>query len=205
MHHARRAPLGGGLPVVARATQPLEVRDVERSLAFSSGDQLDERNDVVDVDRGRHHVVHQAVATQRLAVENDRAKPAPPRGPADRLGLCLDSCHWWASGVDVTDPSALEEALEDLDDRIGLDRVRLLHANDSQTPLGSNRDRHELVGKGLLGQGLGTFLGHPAFKELPAITETWEDAGEATGDLDRMRELRRRGVRRWSARRRRLA
>ncbi len=122
-----------------------------------------------------------------------------------RLGLCLDSCHWWASGVDVTDPSALEEALEDLDDRIGLDRVRLLHANDSQTPLGSNRDRHELVGKGLLGQGLGTFLGHPAFKELPAITETWEDAGEATGDLDRRRELRRRGVRRWSARRRRLA
>jgi len=122
-----------------------------------------------------------------------------------RLGLCLDSCHWWASGVDVADPAALDAALEDLDSRIGLDRVRVLHANDSQTPLGSNRDRHELVGQGLIGDGLGTFLGHPAFKSLPAITETWENKGEATEDLDRMRDLRRRGVRRWSAWRRKRA
>ena len=120
-----------------------------------------------------------------------------------RLGLCLDSCHWWASGVDVSDPAALDAALEDLDARIGLDRVRLLHANDSQTPLGSNRDRHELVGQGLIGDGLGTFLAHPAFKSLPAITETWENKGEATEDLDRMRDLRRRGVRRSAARRNR--
>jgi deoxyribonuclease IV len=116
-----------------------------------------------------------------------------------RLGLCLDSCHWWASGVDVSDPAALDAALEDLDSRIGLDRVRVLHANDSQTPLGSNRDRHELVGQGLIGAGLGTFLAHPAFKSLAAITETWENKGEATQDLDRMRDLRRRGVRRWAA------
>jgi deoxyribonuclease-4 len=119
-----------------------------------------------------------------------------------RLGLCLDSCHWWASGVDVSDPVVLDAALEDLDSRIGLDRVRVLHANDSQTPLGSNRDRHELVGQGLIGDGLGTFLANPAFKSLPAITETWENKGEATEDLDRMRDLRRRGVRRWAARRR---
>jgi deoxyribonuclease IV len=116
-----------------------------------------------------------------------------------RLGLCLDSCHWWASGVDVSDPAALDDALEDLDSSMGLDRVRVLHANDSQTPLGSNRDRHELVGQGLIGDGLGTFLAHPAFKSLPAITETWENKGEATEDLDRMRDLRRRGVRRWAA------
>jgi deoxyribonuclease-4 len=80
-----------------------------------------------------------------------------------RLGLCLDSCHWWASGVDVSDPSALDTALEDVDARFGTERLRVLHVNDSQTPLGSNRDRHELVGKGLIGDGLATFLGHPAF------------------------------------------
>jgi deoxyribonuclease-4 len=120
-----------------------------------------------------------------------------------RLGLCLDSCHWWASGVDVSDPSTLDEALADLDARVGIERVRVLHANDSQTPLGSNRDRHELVGRGLIGDGLATFLGHPAFRGLPAITETWEDKGEATEDLDKMRDLRRRGVRRWADRRRR--
>ena len=117
-----------------------------------------------------------------------------------RLGLCLDSCHWWASGLDVADPAVLDAALGDLDARLGLDRLRVLHVNDSQTPLGSNRDRHELVGKGLIGDGLATFLGHPAFAGLPAITETGAVAGEATGDLDRMRDLRRRGARRWSRR-----
>ena len=118
-----------------------------------------------------------------------------------RLGLCLDSCHWWASGVDVSDPAELEDALELLDRRIGIDRVRVLHVNDSQMPLGSNRDRHGLVGQGLIGDGLATFLGHPAFASLPAITETWQDEGEATEDLDRMRALQRRGRRRWSRRR----
>jgi deoxyribonuclease-4 len=120
-----------------------------------------------------------------------------------RLGLCLDSCHWWASGVDVTDTDALENALDDLDARIGLDRIRVLHVNDSQTALGSNRDRHEVIGNGVIAGGLATFLGHPAFKGLPAITETWENKGEDTEDLDRMRDLRRRGVRRWAAWRRR--
>lgn len=114
-----------------------------------------------------------------------------------RLGICIDSCHWWASGVDVSDRDALGQALEDLDDRIGLERLRVLHVNDSQTPLGSNRDRHEYVGRGLIGDGLGTFLGHPAFQSLPAIVETWEDKGSETEDLDRMRELRRHGRRRW--------
>jgi deoxyribonuclease IV len=117
-----------------------------------------------------------------------------------RLGICIDSCHWWASGVDVSDPDVLEDALEDLDARIGLDRLRVLHVNDSQTALGSNRDRHELVGKGLIGDGLAVFLGHPAFAGLPAIVETWEDEGDATEDLDRMRVLGRRGRARWKRR-----
>jgi deoxyribonuclease-4 len=114
-----------------------------------------------------------------------------------RLGICLDSCHWWASGVDVSDRTALAAALEDLDARMGLERLRVLHVNDSKTPLGSNRDRHELVGEGLIGDGLATFLGHPAFQSLPAIVETWDDKGRETEDLDRMRALRRKGRRRW--------
>jgi deoxyribonuclease-4 len=121
-------------------------------------------------------------------------------GGHPRLGVCLDSCHWWASGVDVSDPAALDAALAELDARIGLERVRVLHVNDSQTPLGSNRDRHDRVGDGLIGGGLATFLGHPAFAGLPAITETWEDRGGETEDLDRMRVLRRCGARRRSRR-----
>jgi deoxyribonuclease-4 len=113
-----------------------------------------------------------------------------------RLGICLDSCHWWASGIDVTDAAALDAALAGVDARIGLERVRCLHVNDSKTPLGSNRDRHEYVGQGLIGDGLATFLSHPAFGDLAAIVETWVDKGAETEDLDRMRALYRRGRRR---------
>ncbi|HSG14313.1 MAG TPA: TIM barrel protein, partial [Gaiellaceae bacterium] len=102
--------------------------------------------------------------------------------------------------VDVSDPGALDAALAELDERMGLERVRVLHVNDSQTPLGSNRDRHARVGDGLIGDGLASFLGHPAFGGLPAITETWEDSGRDTEDLDRMRTLRRRGSRRRARR-----
>ena len=81
-----------------------------------------------------------------------------------RLGVCLDSCHWYASGVDVTDKAVLDAAVADLDRQIGLDRLRCLHVNDSKEPLGSNRDRHDSIGAGLMGQGLHTFLAHPAFQ-----------------------------------------
>jgi deoxyribonuclease IV len=89
-----------------------------------------------------------------------------------RLGICLDSCHWWASGVDVTDPEVLDAALADLDRQIGLDRLRCLHVNDSMDPLGANRDRHASIGKGTMAKGLHTFLAHPAVQGLPAILET---------------------------------
>ena len=118
----------------------------------------------------------------------------------ERLGVCLDSCHWWASGVDVTSPAALDEALEHLDARLGLDRLRLLHVNDAKTPLGSNRDRHEVVADGLLGNDLAVFLGHPAFRNLPAVLETWPDGGLGTADMDLLRTLRRRGQARWRRR-----
>jgi deoxyribonuclease-4 len=89
-----------------------------------------------------------------------------------RLGVCLDSCHWYVSGIDVTDPAVLDDAVQDLDRRIGLDRLRCLHVNDTKAEIGSNRDRHDSIGVGLMGDGLHTFLAHPAFQELPAILET---------------------------------
>jgi deoxyribonuclease-4 len=117
-------------------------------------------------------------------------------GAHRRLGLCLDSCHWWASGVDVTNADALEDALNELDSRIGLGRLRLLHVNDAKTERGSNRDRHEVVADGVLGDGLATFLGHPAFRGLPAVLETWPDEGLRAADIDLLRDLYRRGRRR---------
>ena len=88
-----------------------------------------------------------------------------------RLGVCLDSCHLYVSGCDVTDEATLDAVLDELDREIGLDRLRALHVNDSKAPLGSNLDRHENVGEGLMGEQLGVFLGHPRLQGLPAVLE----------------------------------
>jgi deoxyribonuclease-4 len=120
-----------------------------------------------------------------------------------RLGVCVDSCHWWASGVDVSSADALDKALDELDRRVGIERIRCLHVNDAAVPLGANRDRHEVVAEGLIGNGLATFLGHPAFDGLPAILETWPKGGLSTEDIEGLRRLHRLGKRRLRDRRRR--
>jgi len=107
----------------------------------------------------------------------------------ERLGVCLDSCHLYVSGYDVTDPAELDRVVAELDERIGLDRLRCLHVNDSKAPLGSNLDRHENVGDGLLGEKLGVFLGHPKPQGLPALLEVPGRDGHGP-DAEQMEKLR---------------
>ena len=109
----------------------------------------------------------------------------------ERLGICLDSCHLFASGVDVTDRGALDALLEDVDARIGLDRLRALHANDSKAPLGSNRDRHDNIGDGLIGEGLGAFLAHPKLQGLPVYLEVPGEDGHGPNaeEIQKLRDL----------------
>jgi deoxyribonuclease IV len=106
-----------------------------------------------------------------------------------RLGVCLDSCHLFASGYDVTDPDELDRVVKQLDKLIGLDRLRVLHVNDSKTPLGSNRDRHDNIGDGLMGNKLAVFLGHPKLQGLPALLEVPGADGHGP-DLEQMTKLR---------------
>jgi len=108
-----------------------------------------------------------------------------------RLGLCLDSCHLYASGYDVTDPTAVEALVDDLDGRVGIGRVRALHVNDSAAPLGSNLDRHANILEGLMGEGLGAFLAHPALQHLSAYLEVpgIEKKGPNAHELRKVREL----------------
>src|SRR6478672_8846657 len=110
-------------------------------------------------------------------------------GGHERLGLCLDSCHLFVSGVDVTDAPTWAALLDDLDQRIGLDRLRALHANDAKAPLGSNRDRHDNIGAGLIGEGLGVFLAHPKLQGLPAVLEVPGKDGKGP-NADEIRKLR---------------
>jgi deoxyribonuclease-4 len=113
-----------------------------------------------------------------------------------RLGICLDSCHLYASGYDITDPAAVAQLAAQIDSRIGLDRLRALHINDSATPLGSNRDRHADVGEGLMGEGLCAFLAHPAFQQLSAYLETPgpNKHGPDANEINKLRELHARAI-----------
>ncbi|HEY3551719.1 MAG TPA: deoxyribonuclease IV [Gaiellaceae bacterium] len=109
-----------------------------------------------------------------------------------RLGICIDSCHLWVSGIDVTDPVALGACLDELDSAIGLDRLRALHVNDAAAPLGSNRDRHANILEGELGEKLGVFLSDPRLQDLPAVLETAgpENRGPDADEIHKTKELR---------------
>lgn len=113
-----------------------------------------------------------------------------------RLGVCLDSCHLWASGYDVTKRDELDRLLQQLDRSIGLERLRALHVNDSKTPLASNRDRHDNIGEGLMGERLGVFLAHPELQGLPALLEVPGKNGKGpdADEIRKTRELRRRAL-----------
>jgi deoxyribonuclease IV len=107
-----------------------------------------------------------------------------------RVGLCLDTCHIHASGVDLCDPAAVADLVALIDATIGLDRLRALHVNDSATPLGSNRDRHANLLEGVIGERMSIILSHPALQHLPAILETPGPEGKGS-DRDEVERLRR--------------
>jgi deoxyribonuclease IV len=93
-------------------------------------------------------------------------------GAGARVGVCLDSCHLLASGYEVRTPGAVRAVVDEFDERVGLERLKALHLNDSATALGSNRDRHANLGEGELGEdGLTAFLGEKRFRGLPVLLE----------------------------------
>jgi deoxyribonuclease-4 len=114
-------------------------------------------------------------------------------GP-DRIGLCLDSCHLLASGYEIRTTESLSETLRTCDRVVGLERLGSLHVNDSASTLGSNRDRHALLGEGELGErGCAVFLSEPRFDGLPCVLETGRSGGPDREDVSLAKKLRRRG------------
>ena len=94
-------------------------------------------------------------------------------GGDGRLGLCLDSCHLFASGYDIRSRAGMGRVLRQIATKIGSGSVGSLHLNDSQAALGSNRDRHANVGRGELGEdGCSAFLSAPRLAKLPCVLET---------------------------------
>jgi len=118
-------------------------------------------------------------------------------GGGERLGVCLDSCHLLASGYDIRTDAGMGAVLRECSRLLGRGRVRSLHLNDSQTPLGSNRDRHANIGAGELGeQGCMAFLSAPALQRLPCILETPGEkrSGASPAEVAFAMRLRERGI-----------
>jgi deoxyribonuclease-4 len=120
-------------------------------------------------------------------------------GGGDRLGLCLDSCHMFVQGYDITDEEHLGAVLDEADEKVGIERLGAVHVNDAAVPLGSHLDRHANIGKGEMGRkGLAAFLSEPRFEGLPATLETPgpEKKGSSKAEVTLAKRLRREGLKR---------
>jgi deoxyribonuclease IV len=118
-------------------------------------------------------------------------------GGGRRLGVCLDSCHLLASGYDIRTAGGIDGVVREARRRLGPGRIRSLHLNDSKAPLGSNRDRHENVGAGELGEeGCGAFLSAPGLQRLPCVLETpgEQRKGPSAAEIELAIALRERGL-----------
>ena len=109
---------------------------------------------------------------------------------SERLRVCLDTCHTFAAGYNLATPEGMRETLERFDAEIGLDRLAVLHANDSKQPLGSARDRHENIGDGHIGiSGFEVILGTPEFRGKALLLEVPGIDGGGP-DLENVRRLK---------------
>jgi deoxyribonuclease-4 len=102
-----------------------------------------------------------------------------------RVGVCLDTCHLWAAGYDLGSEKGYRATFEAFDRSVGLDRLRVLHVNDSKTPLGSRRDRHDHIGKGAI--GLAAFrrlVNDRRFADVPMLLETPKTEGRRATSVE---------------------
>lgn len=106
---------------------------------------------------------------------------------AEKMGICLDTCHVFDAGYDIVD--RLDEVLEEFDRVIGLERLRAIHLNDSLNPCGSHKDRHAKIGQGHIGlPALTRIINHPKLRNLPFELETPNDLEGYQAEIHLLRE-----------------
>jgi deoxyribonuclease IV len=102
-----------------------------------------------------------------------------------RVGVCLDTCHLFASGYDIVSPEGFANTFRQFGRLVGFDRLKAFHLNDSKKPLGSRVDRHEHIGRGCLGlEPFRRIVNDRRFRELPMLLETPKGEGKATGPIE---------------------
>jgi len=96
-----------------------------------------------------------------------------------QVGVCLDTCHLFAAGYDISKTDGVDRVADEVEKHIGLDRLRFIHANDSKKGLDCRVDRHQHIGQGGIGlEGFRAFVNHPVFRDVPMVLETPKDSPE---------------------------
>jgi deoxyribonuclease-4 len=169
--------------------------DVDKALA-RAGDAIGEA--LAESEGCQLHLENTAGAGGTLGRSfEELARLLEGAGASERLGVCLDSCHLFASGYDIRTAKSVSGVLREATRKLGRGRVRSLHLNDSQTPLGSNRDRHANIGTGDLGEdGCAAFLSAPGLQRLACVLETpgVNREGPSREEVALAMELRERGI-----------
>ena len=107
----------------------------------------------------------------------------------DRIGVCLDTCHIYDGGYDIVND--LDGVLAGFDKVIGLERLKAIHLNDDKNPMGSQKDRHEKIGKGTIGlEAFERIINHPALRDLPFYLETPNDLAGYKEEIEILKALR---------------
>lgn len=105
----------------------------------------------------------------------------------ENLGICIDSCHLYSSGYDIVND--LDGVLEEIDNIIGLDRVKAVHLNDSKVEFNSNKDRHEVIGEGTIGlEAIINIINHPLLRNLPFNLETPNELDGYKKEIEMLRK-----------------
>jgi deoxyribonuclease IV len=143
-----------------------------------------------------------AGSPQLLGLDFDEtAELIEKTGGPKRLGLCIDSCHLHATGYDVRTKEGMKDLVDEIDAKVGLKQLKLLHVNDSRDARGSNRDRHAPIPDGEIGRsGMRAFIGEPRLQGLPAVLEGPGAEGKAVvrKDMQIIRRLHREATRKRS-------
>jgi deoxyribonuclease-4 len=194
--HALR--VGDGIGAIGVVVHPGALKDDTRTNARKRAIAL-VKEALAETERCPIVYENTAGSRQLLGLDFDEtAELIEKTGGPRRLGLCIDSCHLHATGYDVRTTEGVSELVDEIDAKVGLDQLKLLHVNDSRDARGSNRDRHTALGEGEIGRkGIRAFLGEPRFQGLPAVFEGpgLEGHSPAKEDIKVMRRLWREATR----------
>jgi deoxyribonuclease-4 len=168
--HALR--VGDGIGAMGVVIHPGALKEDTRTNARKRAVKLI-KEALAETDRCPILYENTAGSPQLLGLDFDEtAELIEKTGGPKRLGLCIDSCHLHATGYDVRTAAGMKELVDEIDSKIGLDQLKLLHVNDSRDARGSNRDRHAPIPNGEIGRaGMRACLGEPRLQGLPAVLE----------------------------------